>query len=131
MRNTSLVWSADDAVREWNVPKATVYRKIKAAGLDPRAMTTLEVHRALFGDQHLERTKLVAAQRRMAESREKQLNGDLVPVSRLRQALIDPLVNLKRAIKDSHVTDGEYDTILTAIGLLATTLDEASKPELP
>lgn len=54
---------------EWQIKRATLYRRLKKAGLDPAGdITTQDLLKILIGDREREEMSLLIAKRRLAES---------------------------------------------------------------
>ena len=120
----SLEWTVDDIVREYGVPRATVYRRLKAAGLDASGpLSTIAVHNAIFGDQHAARMKLLAAQTKQAELRAGKLSGDLVEAETIGKVLLHGLTALRSIVEHSDITDDELANFLLVMRNLIADLN--------
>jgi hypothetical protein len=124
----SLLWDAESAAREFRVGRSTVFKKFKAAGLiGSQGVRTVDVISALFGDAAAERTKLLRAQRKLAEKRLKAFGGDLLPATEVNQMLADIYNLIKRELEQTHVTEAEYGMILLGFKRIPDGLEELVK----
>jgi hypothetical protein len=123
-----LLLSADDAAREFGIPRSTMYRKLKAVGIDTKnGVTIQDCVRAAYGDLYEQRVGLVTAQRRMAEMREAEMRGRLIDMEELGKALIPTLAEVRNAVEDSRATDDEVAAILRACNGIVTALADTLK----
>jgi AraC-like DNA-binding protein len=123
-----LFWTADTASREFGISRSTVFRRFKNANLIGRDdVRTSEVIKALFGDTYEEKIKLLRAQRRLAERKLKAFDGRVIDLERLEELINEVASEARNYLEDSHVTDDEFDQVLSVLNSIPSRIDDALK----
>jgi len=115
---------------EWQIKRATLYRRLKKAGLDPAGdITTQDLLKILIGDREREEMALLIAKRRLAESEAGAAEGDLVSASKIGKAFLHGMIEVRQIIETSHVSDEHYALFLEAVQRTARAMEEAGNDE--
>jgi phage terminase Nu1 subunit (DNA packaging protein) len=115
---TPLRWKPQNIANEFGLSKATVFRRLKEAGLTGKerdGYSTEQVTEALFSDYAHERTRLVRLQAEQQELRLAQMRGELIDKTELILALTGIFLTVKGIIQSSELDRRSQNDIFDAI----------------
>jgi hypothetical protein len=124
-----LLWAPTDIAYEFGLSKATVYRRLKDAGLTGAegTYTTRQVTEALFSSYTAERTKLVVLQKEEQEMRVAQMRGQLIDKQELTNALASIFISIRNIVQTSDLPKKDQLDILNNIAGMPILVEEATR----
>ena len=125
-------WTQERAAQEFDINSRTLSGRIKQRNIlpgDDHCFSTLQICEAVFGLYERERIRLVSAEADNEEIEVKEKLQQLVDVDDFTNSVAPAIVEMKRVIRSSRLSDGEQDALLSELSKLVSPVPPSLFPE--